>query len=281
MNHTLILSVVTFIYFIAFVLYLLRIILLREGPGIFASVLISLGFVAQTLALVLRWKESYLLKIGHIPLTNFYESLIFFSWMIIVIYLIVERRIGNRASGVFTVPLAFLAMAYASFSPDINNRIEPLIPALQSNWLTIHVFSCFTGYAAFAVSFGFALLYLLKKKATDKAGENACFTGMIPEPAVLEELICKTALFGLIFLTMGIVIGSIWARHAWGSYWNWDPKETWSLVTWFIYAVMLHSRYVRKLSGRRLAVIAVIGFASVLFTYLGLNYFPGLHSYSG
>ena len=107
MNHTLILSVVTFIYFIAFVLYLLRIILLREGPGIFASVLISLGFVAQTLALVLRWKESYLLKIGHIPLTNFYESLIFFSWMIIVIYLIVERRIGNRASGVFTVPLAF------------------------------------------------------------------------------------------------------------------------------------------------------------------------------
>jgi len=277
MNHTLILSVVTFIYFISFVLYLLRIILKREWPGRAASLLTSLGFVAQTLALVLRWRESYLLKIGHIPLTNFYESLIFFSWMIIMIYLIVERRIGSRASGVFTVPLAFLAMAYASFSPDINNRIEPLIPALQSNWLTSHVFSCFTGYAAFAVSFGFALLYLLK----NKAGKNSGFTSMIPELTVLEQLICRTAVFGLIFLTMGIVIGSIWAHHAWASYWNWDPKETWALVTWFIYAVMIYFRYVRKSSGKRLAVIAVIGFVSVLFTYLGINYFPGLHSYFG
>jgi ABC-type transport system involved in cytochrome c biogenesis permease subunit len=164
MNHALILSVVTFIYFISFILYLLRIILKGEWPGRMASLLTSLGFAAQTLALALRWRESYLLKIGHMPLTNFYESLIFFSWMIILIYLIIEGCIGSRASGVFTVPLAFLAMAYASFSPDINNRIEPLIPALQSSWLTSHVFSCFTGYAAFAVSFGFALLYLLKNK---------------------------------------------------------------------------------------------------------------------
>ena len=277
MNHMPILPVVTFIYFISFILYLLRIILKREWPGRAASLLTSLGFAAQTLALILRWRESYLLNMGHIPLTNFYESLIFFSWMIIMIYLIVERRIGNRGSGVFTLPLAFLAMAYASFSPAVNNRIEPLIPALQSNWLASHVFSCFTGYAAFAVSFGFALLYLLK----NKAGKNAGFTSMIPELAVLEQLICRTAVFGLIFLTMGIVIGSIWAHHAWGSYWNWDPKETWALVTWFIYAVMIYSRYVRKSSGKRLAVIAVIGFVSVLFTYLGINYFPGLHSYFG
>jgi len=272
-----ILSVVTFIYFISFILYLLRIILRSESPAKFASLLTLLGFIMQTLALVLRWRESYLLIMEHMLLTNFYESLIFFAWMIILIYLLIEWLIGSRASGVFTVPLAFLAMAYASFSPDVNNRIEPLIPALKSNWLTSHIFACFTSYAAFAVTFGFALLYLLK----NKAGKNSGFTSMIPDLTILEQLICRTAIFGLIFLTMGIVIGSIWAHHAWDSYWNWDPKETWALVTWFIYAVMIYSRYVRKLSGKRLAVIAVIGFVSVLFTYLGINYFPSLHSYFG
>lgn len=279
MNHMMILSVVTFIYFLSFVFYLLRLIFGKDFWGSVASVVTLFGFAAQTLALILRWKSSYALGIGHIPLTSFYESLIFFSWMIIMIYLLTERRIQNKAAGVFIVPIAFIAMAYASFSPDVSSRIEPLIPALQSNWLTGHVFTCFLSYAAFAVAFGFALLYLLKNNFTANPEKGNGFINKLPSSTTLNNLIYQNTLLGFIFLTIGMVIGSIWAHHAWGSYWNWDPKEIWALITWFIYAIMLYSRHFRDLSGKRLAIIALIGFASVLFTYLGVNYFPGLHSY--
>ena len=278
MNYAIILSWVTSIYCTAFVLYLLRIIFEKKFCDGFASILTLLGFTAQTLALILRWKTTYSMGMGHIPLTNFYESLIFFSWMIIMIYLVIEWRIKSKAVGVFILPIAFLLMAYASFSPNVDNRIEPLIPALQSNWLTSHVLTCFIGYAAFTVAFGFSLLYLLKNKTIDNH-KDFNFLNIVPELSVLDKMIYRVTLFGFICLTVGIIIGSIWAHHAWGSYWNWDPKETWSLVTWFIYAIMLFSRLVRDLTGKDIAIIAIIGFVSVLFTYLGVNYFPGLHSY--
>jgi cytochrome c-type biogenesis protein CcsB len=216
---------------------------------------------------------------GHVPLTNLFESMVFFAWAIILIYLIAEWRTKNKTIGVFVVPLAFLAMAYASIAPGISNRIEPLIPALQSNWLTIHVITCFLGYAAFTVAFGCGLLYLLKSIGKDYTEKPSGFLGKLPSPAMLDALIYQSTALGFVFLTIGIMTGSIWAHYAWGSYWSWDPKETWSLITWLIYAIMLHSRYVRGWRGKRLAVLAIIGFACVLFTYLGVNYLPGLHSY--
>jgi cytochrome c-type biogenesis protein CcsB len=181
--------------------------------------------------------------------------------------------------GVFVVPVAFLAMAYASIAPDISNHIEPLIPALQSNWLTIHVVTCFMGYASFAISFGCGLIRLLKN--TGKSGEEkqSGLRGKLPTPAILDTLIYQSTALGFVFLTVGIMTGSIWAHYAWGSYWSWDPKETWSLITWLIYAIMLHSRYVRGWQGKRMALLSIVGFACVLFTYLGVNYLPGLHSY--
>jgi cytochrome c-type biogenesis protein CcsB len=279
MNHLMILSWVTFAYFASFVLYLFRMILGKEFWGRAASFLSWAGLTLQTFALLLRWKESYALGIGHVPLTNLFESLIFFAWSIILIYLIIEWRAKNKSLGVFVVPIAFLTMAYASIAPGINNRIEPLIPALQSNWLTIHVVTCFMGYAAFTVAFGCGLLYLLKNMSGDNAQKASGFTGKLPSLAMLETLIYQSAALGFVFLAIGIMTGSIWAHYAWGSYWSWDPKETWSLITWFIYAILLHARYVRGWRGKRLAVLAIIGFASVLFTYLGVNYLPGLHSY--
>jgi len=279
MNHTLILSWVTFVYFASFVLYLLRLIIGKEFWGRAASFLAWAGLIAQTIALILRWKTSYDLGIGHVPLANLYESMIFFAWAIILIYLIIEWRTKSKIIGVFVVPIAFLAMAYASIAPNISNRIEPLIPALQSNWLTTHVVTCFMGYAAFTVAFGCGLIYLLKNKEKGTAEKPSSFLKKLPALAALDTLIYQSIALGFVFLTIGIMTGSIWAHYAWGSYWSWDPKETWSLITWLIYAIMLHSRYVRGWRGKRMAILAIIGFACVLFTYLGVNYLPGLHSY--
>lgn len=279
MSHTMILSWVTFVYFASFVLYLFRLIIEKEFWGRAASFLSWAGIIAQTIGLLLRWKVSYDLGIGHVPLANLYESMIFFSWAIILIYLIIEWRTKSKSIGVFVVPIAFLAIAYASIAPDISNRIEPLIPALQSNWLTTHVVTCFMGYAAFAVAFGCGLIYLLKNMSKDNAEKPSGFPGKLPALATLDTLIYQSIALGFVFLTIGIMTGSIWAHYAWGSYWSWDPKETWSLITWLIYAIMLHSRYVRGWRGARMAILAVIGFACVLFTYLGVNYLPGLHSY--
>jgi cytochrome c-type biogenesis protein CcsB len=279
MNHTMILSWVTFIYFASFVLYLFRLIIGKEFWGRAASFLVWAGFAAQTMALLLRWKTSYDLGIGHVPLANLYESMIFFAWAIILIYLIIQWQTKSKILGVFVVPIAFLAMAYASIAPDINNRIEPLIPALQSNWLTSHVITCFMGYAAFTVAFVYGLIYLLKNMEKCDAEKPAGFLGKLPALTILDILIYQSIVLGFVFLTMGIMTGSIWAHYAWGSYWSWDPKETWSLITWLIYAIMLHSHYVRGWRGKRMAILALVGFACVLFTYLGVNYLSGLHSY--
>jgi cytochrome c-type biogenesis protein CcsB len=280
MISTKILSLVTFVYFAAFVFYLFRITLGRDFWGKFATYTSFAGLIAQTIALIWRWKDSYDLGIGHVPLSNFYESLIFFAWTIVLLYLIMEWRLKNRSLGVFVLPVSFLLMAFASISPEISSRIDPLIPALQSNWLTSHVLTCFMGYASFTVAFGLGVMYFLKKVVLGKNGQMiARFFHLLPDDNVIDELMYQCAALGFIFLTLGIITGSVWAHYAWGSYWSWDPKETWSLVTWLIYALMLHARHVRGWRGTRMALMSVIGFACVLFTYLGVNYLAGLHSY--
>lgn len=279
MINTTILSWVTFVYFAAFVFYLLRMILDRKFWGKLATWTALAGLVAQSVALIIRWKTSYDLGMGHAPLSNFYESLIFFAWTIVLLYLLMEWRLKNRSIGVFVMPVAFLIMAYASIAPGINNRIEPLIPALQSNWLTSHVLTCFMGYAAFTVAFALGIMFFIKQAAGNDSSKSGAFIRRLPSEYQMDELMYSCAALGFIFLTLGIVTGSVWAHYAWGSYWSWDPKETWSLITWLVYAVMLHTRLVRGWRGRRMAIMAIVGFACVLFTYLGVNFLPSLHSY--
>jgi cytochrome c-type biogenesis protein CcsB len=279
MINTTILSWVTFIYFAAFFFYFVRIIRGTEFWGRLATITVSAGLAAQTVALILRWVESYNMGIGHAPLSNFYESLIFFSWTIVLLYLVFEWRIKNKTLGTFVVPLAFIAMAFASLSPNINNRIQPLIPALQSNWLTSHVMTCFMGYAAFAIAFGLGCMYVIKSRDRDNTDRSGSFLRLLPELDTLDELIYQSIALGFVFLSLGIITGSVWAHYAWGSYWSWDPKETWSLITWLVYAALLHARLVRGWRGKRTAFMSMIGFACVLFTFLGVNYLPGLHSY--
>ncbi|MBW1681344.1 MAG: c-type cytochrome biogenesis protein CcsB [Deltaproteobacteria bacterium] len=276
--NSMILSYITFVYFFSFLFYLLMMVMGKETLGRAGTWITAIGIAAHTFAIALRWVESYRLGFGHAPFSNLYESLIFFSWTIILLYLIMEWRTKNRTPGVFVTPLAFLAMAYASFSPDIKSQIQPLVPALKSNWLITHVITCFFGYAAFGLSFGLSLMYMIKR--LEKGNKGRSFIRFLPGKGILDELNYQMVVIGFLMLTLGIITGSVWAHSAWGSYWSWDPKETWSLITWLVYASVLHSRMVRGWRGKRIAVLSVIGFACVLFTYFGVNYLAGLHSYA-
>jgi len=276
MTSSNILSIVTFVYGLAAFLYLFSWVFKKSAPGKLATWTTILGLAGNTAGIILRWMESYRLGIGHAPFSNLYESLIFFSWTITAIYLFVERKYENRTIGVFVAPLAFLALAYASLSPNISDRIQPLLPALKSNWLIAHVISCFIGYAAFAVAFGISLMYIFKQRET---GSQSFLLERIPDLNILDEVNHQLVMFGFLFLSVGIITGAVWANSAWGRYWGWDPKETWSLITWFVYATLLHARTMRGWRGKRVAYFAIAGFMAVLITYFGVNYLPGLHSY--
>jgi cytochrome c-type biogenesis protein CcsB len=279
MNSSYLLSLVTFGYFFAALAYLLFTVFKKDFFSLAGTVLTVVVFVVNTAAIVLRWIESYQLGIGHAPFSNLYESLIFFAWTIAFIYLWIEFKTRLKTIGAFTLPFAFLTMAYASFSPDMNTRIQPLLPALKSNWLIAHVITCFLGYAAFAVSCGLAIMFLLRSSGNNdrRAGAGR---SIFPPQAILDELVYQTVLVGFLLLTAGIATGSIWAHSAWGAYWSWDPKETWSLITWLVYAALLHARMMKGWHGKRIAWFSIIGFACVLFTYFGVNFIlSGLHSY--
>lgn len=280
MDSSQLLGITTFTYLFSTLLYVAMLVFKAPKIGSAATIFTVIAWLVQSIGIGLRWVESYQMGIGHAPLTNMYESVVFFAWTIVLLYLLIEWKFKLKIIGVFSVPFAFLAMAYASFSTDITKTINPLVPALQSNWLIAHVVTCFVGYAAFAVAAAIGIMYLLKGKSTASADKEAENIAQIPTLAVLDDLIHKTMVFGFIWLSGGIITGAVWANSAWGTYWSWDPKETWSLITWFFYAITLHARYTRGWTGKRVAVLALVGFVSVLFTYYGVNFLlSGLHSY--
>lgn len=277
MDSSQLLGITTFSYLLASALYVAVLVFRSDRLGIAATGFTMLAFSVQAVGIGLRWIESYQMGIGHAPLSNMYESVVFFSLMIILLYLAIEWKFKTRTIGAFAVPLAFLAMAYASFAP-IDKGINPLVPALQSNWLIAHVLTCFVGYAAFAIAAALGLMYLIKFHL---AGPNTETKGILPTLRTLDDIIHKSLIFGFIWLSAGIITGAVWANSAWGTYWSWDPKETWSLITWFVYAFTLHIRYTRGISGRAIAWLSLLGLLTVIFTYYGVNFIlSGLHSYA-
>jgi cytochrome c-type biogenesis protein CcsB len=280
MDSSQLLGITTFTYLFSTLLYAFLLVFRTPRLGPIASLFTAAAFIIQTAGIGLRWVESYQMGIGHAPLTNMYESVVFFAWTIIAFYLAIEWIFKTRLIGAFAVPLAFLAMAYASFSSDINKSISPLVPALQSNWLIAHVITCFIGYAAFAVAAALGSMYLLKNRSPSGTKSMTAKSDYLPSLVFLDDLIHKTMIFGFIWLSAGIITGAIWANSAWGTYWSWDPKETWSLITWFFYAITLHAKYTRGWSGKWISWLAILGIVSVLFTYYGVNFLlSGLHSY--
>ncbi len=281
MTSSLLLSITTFSYLLCTILYLSGTIFRVDRMLVLGTIAGVVSFLIQAAGIGFRWVESYQMGYGHAPLSNLYESLVFASWSIMLIYLVFEWRTKQRPLGVFPALFAFLAMAYASFSKDIDSKIQPLVPALKSNWLIAHVITCFIGYAAFAISFGLSILYLVKKSVPDNPKPHTGVLSIMPNAAQLESFNYQMVLFGFLWLSVGIITGSIWANSAWGTYWSWDPKETWSLITWLMYAALLHARTMRGWQGKRVAWLSITGFGCVLFTYFGVNFLlSGLHSYA-
>jgi len=275
MTSSEIFSIITFVYGLATVLYVIAWIFKKPLFGKLGTATTIVGALGNLTGIILRWIESYQMGIGHAPLSNLYESLVFFAMTIALIHLYLGYRYKIQFIGVIASPIPFLAMAYASL-PKIDNAIQPLIPALQSNWLIAHVMTCFIGYSAFAIAFGISVMFLIKSSGSAR---NSGLVSRIPDFSTLDDLTHQMVMFGFLFLSVGIITGAVWANQAWGRYWGWDPKETWSLITWLIYATLLHARLMRGWQGKKIAILSIIGFSAVIFTYFGVNLLPGLHSY--
>jgi cytochrome c-type biogenesis protein CcsB len=281
MTSSLLFNITTCAYLVSTICFFVHLASRSVQAGAAGSYTAYAGLLVQTAAIIFRWQESYGLGMGHAPLSNLYESVVFFAWTIIVIFVFVDLKYRYRIIGAFVVPFALLGMAWAQL--ELSNRIEPLVPALQSNWLLYHVVTCFLGYAAFAVACGVSIMYLIATRAGHGDADHS--KGMLarfPPTRLLDDLNYRAIMIGFPLLTLGIITGAAWANYAWGTYWSWDPKETWSLIVWFVYAAFLHARMTRGWVGRRAAWLSITGFASTIFCYLGVNLLlSGLHSYGG
>lgn len=215
---------------------------------------------------------------GHTPITSQHEAVVFFAWATTWAYLSFRWRYTVKNFGTFVAINVFALLLISAFS---SREITPLLPALRSFWLPVHGGVSLIAYGFLSLAFCGGLMYLLLERELKRKRFGYIFA-RFPSLDSLDQLNnhCLTA--GFVFLTLGIVTGSIWARQAWGTYWQWDPKETWSLITWFVYLIQLHQRFTVGWRGKRAAVMAVIGFASVVFTLWGVTYLlGGIHSYAG
>ena len=262
------LTIVMFLYFAAMVFYFVFIAARRDRIAQIALWLQGTGFVLHTAALICRG-----IGAGRLPMTNQYEFATSFAWGLCLVSLIFVLRFKFPVLGAFSSPVTFLVIGYAAMQ---SREVRELMPALRSGWLGFHVSTAIIAYGAFGVSFVISLIYLMR----ERFAKGGFLDTRIPDEGKLDMISYRAISLGILFLTFTIVTGSIWAERAWGSYWSWDPKETWSLITWIIYALYLHLRIRRGTRGRAAAVFAVIGFVCVLFTYAGVNTFlPGMHSY--
>ncbi len=230
--------------------FLLRPAVSKKPVLIAAEALTLLYFAAITLSLAVRTIES-----GHAPMANRYESLASFAWSIGFVYWFVRIRYREFRIGYFLMPLAALVMFMVSISPS---QITPLYPALDTWMFTTHVGSAFVGYGFFGASFAGAALYLVSKAEAERR---------------LEELVFRTAYYGYVLFTISMVVGGIWAYLAWGTWWLWKVKEMWSFLIWIFYAGFLHAYYVKRLRGRGVAWLSILGFAITMFTYIGVGIF--------
>lgn len=285
---------------------------------------IILANISLTLLLLFRWVEQ-----NHFPLSNLYESLIFLSWSFTTIHIVLEKVTNSKIIGVVISPISLFTNAFGNFSlPSEMQKASSLVPALQSNWLMMHVTIMMLSYAALITGSLFAFCFLIityfeKKKAlndfvyindvsslktngdpsplwdplegplenksemlTPLSDKNVVFVKRAVSDNYsqisinLDNLSYRTLGLGFPLLTIGILSGAVWANEAWGSYWSWDPKETWAFITWLIYAIYLHTRITKGWQGTKPALIASIGFIVVWICYLGVNLLSkGLHSY--
>ncbi|TQV63192.1 MAG: c-type cytochrome biogenesis protein CcsB [Halothiobacillaceae bacterium] len=244
-----------------------------------ASVLVWSATAFGLTGLLARWRESYLINVdyGHIPVSNLYEVFILFSVITALIYMYYEGRYRTRNLGGFVMLVISAAVGFLlwyTFDRGAN-AIQPLVPALNSYWMKIHVPANFIGYGAFGIAAMVGIAYLIKHKLGGD-GEN----DRLPRLEVLDDLMYKAIALGFGFFTVATILGAMWAAEAWGGYWSWDPKETWALIVWLNYAAWLHMRLTKGWRGTPMAWWSVVGLFVTTFAFLGVNMFlSGLHSY--
>ena len=269
----------------------------RTSPTV--KFFVALANFSLTSQLLLRWWES-----GHFPVSNLYESLCFLAWAGTITQLILERSWPSPLIPAWVTPVSLLAVGFACFAlPDQLQQGSPLVPALRSSWLVMHVSVIMCSYAALLVGSLLSLAVLftdrdqiltIRSNSVGVGGYRENFTDkdltkdinfrfktlILSKSEQLDTLSYRTITVGFLLLTVGLISGAVWANEAWGSWWSWDPKETWAFISWLIYAAYLHTRLIRGWQGRKPAIIAVIGFLIILICYIGVNLMGiGLHSY--
>ena len=262
-------------------LYLAHLRFTAEAVGKWATGLATAGAIGLSAALLTRWFETYhVLEQGHAPISNLYEVTVLFSAITVVVYLAMESVYRTRSAGAFVMPIVLSAVLFEIWLAA-NGQANPsnLMPALKSYWMHAHVLTNFIGYGAFAVAAGAGAMYLVRARA-ERRGRPVAALRVLPGLQQIDDLIFKAIAVGFPVFTLATILGAAWAYEAWGGYWSWDPKETWALIVWLVYATYFHLRYVKGWEGTRMAWWAILGFGVTLFCFLGVNLFlSGLHSY--
>lgn len=264
------------LFFLSTLFYWIGLISRSESGGAIGTRLCWSAVVMGFTGMLVRWYESYLVgaDVGHIPISNLYEVFILFCLITALFYLYYEGHYRTRQLGAFVMLIVSAAVGFLlwyTVSRDAA-EIQPLVPALQSWWMKIHVPANFIGYGTFALAAMVAIAYLLKSKGI--------FVDRLPSMDVLDDVMYKSIAVGFAFFTIATILGALWAAEAWGGYWSWDPKETWALIVWLNYAAWLHMRLIKGLRGQIAAWWALVGLLVTTFAFLGVNMFlSGLHSY--
>jgi len=250
---------------VAGIAYIVHLLLEGRIVGYGGTVISFLGLVALSVGLISRGIEA-----GHWPLTSTYEFSLVFVWGIVLVYLLLERFMGTREGGAFALPIAFLLCTYARFLISESAQApQPLVPALRSLWLQLHVGTAAIAYGAFAVACSGGVMYLAGEFTSRRRGTG---DASLPSLQLSDRFTYWAVAFGYPFMSLSIITGAVWAQVAWGRYWGWDIKETWALITWLVYTLFLHLRAIRGWRGRPVAVLSIVGFAVVLFTFLGVGW---------
>ncbi len=260
-----------FLYSFAFILFVFAFLWKREKAIGYALVLTLAGFGGHTAALIIRW-----LITAHPPVMQDYENAVFGAWFIVLFTLLIQyRRKRLKLLGIVTVPFSLLMIGYGiSTSPSL----EPIIPSLRTPWLYVHILFAWLAYGAYTISFAVAVLYLLKERATRKRLSSAIYQ-RLPDLDILDELTLRYVILGFITDAVMIAAGSIWASQLWGSYWSWDPVETWSLFSWLVYGLGIHLRIFYKWKGSKFAWLVVFAIIFVIISFWGINFISrSIHS---
>nr|QCI05146.1 cytochrome c biogenesis protein ccs1 [Centroceras clavulatum] len=257
-----------------------------------SKITIIIANLCLGISLGLRWIDNQ-----YFPLSNLYESLIFLTWALTFLQIILEEQSKNRLIGAISLPIALFTIAFASFSLPIEmQQASPLVPALRSNWLMMHVSIMMFSYSTLIIGSLLSVLFLIVSKGKNVQLQGNSYNTNTKSSLlinvtienndrlnlleIIDNLSYRIIGLGFPLLTIGIISGAVWANEAWGSYWSWDPKETWALITWLIFAIYLHTRLNKAWNGKKPALIASLGFIVVWVCYLGVNFLgQGLHSY--